>query len=151
MEVKIYLIEDCDGLKYVGSTKYTLNQRLIQHKKSSNLCSSNKLNLNDCVITELECCDDSNRKEREQYYIDAIDCVNILNTVFDKKEWREKNKEKIREYHKEYDKQYREKNKEKIKERNKLDWYCSHCKCNVKKKHKSNHLKTQKHQLNINN
>ena len=163
--VLIYCIEDINDLKYVGSTTQKLNIRLSEHKSHKN-CSSSKLNLHNCIITELESCDESNRKEREQYYIDTIDCVNQNNTIFDSKEYhkeyREQNKDKIKEYyqnnkekHKEYLKKYREKHPEKhkeyLKEYNKLDWYCRDCKCSVKLTVKARHLKTQKHQLNIKN
>jgi hypothetical protein len=158
MEVKIYLIEDINDLKYVGSTKQKLNIRLSHHK-SHNDCSSSKLNLHNCIITELECCDDTNKKEREQYWIDRIDCVNKKNTYFDRKEYNKEyyqnNKEKIKEQKKKYMKEYCEKNKEQRKEYNKeykkLDWYCCDCKCSVKLCAKSKHLNSQKHQLNINN
>jgi len=126
--VSIYLIEDCNGLKYVGSTKQSLNARFNSHKYAKKInkpYSSNKLNLEDCNITELECCNDENRKEREQYWIDKIDCINENKLYFDKKQW--------------------------IKEYLKLEWYCSDCKCNLKLHNKSRHLKTKKHQLNTNN
>ena len=90
MEVKIYLIEDINDIKYVGSTKSTLNKRLIQHKyakKRNKGISSSKLNLEDCSITELETCNEVNRKQREQYYIDTIDCVNCYKSFRDKKQW----------------------------------------------------------------
>jgi hypothetical protein len=133
MDYKIYLIEDCDGLKYVGSTNQKLKYRLSKHRydKKMNLgCSSSKLNLEDCSITELEKCDEENKLEREQYWKDHTDCVNERNMVFDekqyKKEYYQKNKEKIKEYReknkeeiKEYKKQYNEKNKEKIKKQKK--------------------------------
>tara|TARA_R110001599_G_scaffold131244_2_gene307146 strand:+ start:47 stop:493 length:447 start_codon:yes stop_codon:yes gene_type:complete len=81
MEIKIYLITDIDGLKYVGSTKKSLNYRLRKHKNqkySINIkCSSSKLNLNDCEITLLEVCNIHNRSERESYWICNTDCVNI--------------------------------------------------------------------------
>ena len=37
MEVKIYLIEDINDLKYVGSTTQKLNIRLSEHKSHKNL------------------------------------------------------------------------------------------------------------------
>ena len=67
------------------------------------------------------------------------------------KEYREKNKETINERKREYMKEYREKNKETIKEYEKIDWYCSHCKCSVKLNNKAQHFKSQKHQLNTKN
>ena len=62
--VKIYCIEDCDGLKYVGSTIQKLNERLYHHR-SHNQCTSRELNLYDCKIYLLEECDDNFRKVRE--------------------------------------------------------------------------------------
>jgi len=142
--VSIYLIEDINDLKYVGSTTMELNTRLSHHrcdkKSGKNYCSSSKLNLYNCIITQLERCDLEQRKERERYWINNIDCVNELKLNFDQKEYNENNKEKKKEYDKEYMKEY-----------TKLDWFCSHCKCNVKLCNKTKHLKTQKHQLNTNN
>jgi hypothetical protein len=132
--VSIYCIEDCDGLKYVGSTKYTLNERLFYHKLDTNNCSSKQLNLDNCIITELEKCNEENRKERERYWITNIVCINKYKLNFDEKQWRkeyyQKNKEKLnqkrKEYYenntdkiKEYEKQWREKNKDKLKENQK--------------------------------
>ena len=132
--VSIYLIEDCDGLKYVGSTVSKLNIRLNHHKSHKRIgqyCSSSKLNLDNCMIMELEHCNLEHRTEREKYWINEIDCVNEIKFDFDK--------EKKKEYQKEYQKEYI-----------KIDWYCSHCDCNVKLSHKARHLKSKKHQLKIN-
>ncbi len=145
--VSIYLIEDINDLRYVGSTTQKLNERLSRHKYSKNngnYCSSSKLNLDNCIITQLEQCNPEQRKEREKYYINEIDCVN-------KYKLNGRDKEKNKEYKKDYMKKWHENNKETIKEYNKLDWFCSHCKCNVKRCNKSHHLKTKKHQLKINN
>ncbi len=109
--VSIYLIEDINDLKYIGSTTQKLNQRLTEHKhdkKRGNYCSSCELNLYNCIIIELEQCDLEHRKERERYYINEIDCVNQLKLNFNQKEWRENNKEKQKEW--------RENNKDKQKE-----------------------------------
>jgi len=152
--VSIYLIEDLNDLKYVGSTTQELNRRFSRHmsaKRTGRYCSSSKLNLDNCIITQLERCNKEDRKERERYWINKIDCVNQIKLNFDQKEYNEKNKEKKKEWSKEYMKEYREKNKETIKEYGKLDWFCSDCKCNVKRCHKARHLKSKKHQLNTNN
>ena len=129
--VSIYCIEDINDLKYVGSTTQKLNARLNNHKyciKKKICCTSIKLNLYNCIIYELEKCDVSNRKEIEKYWINKIDCVNKLKYNFNQKE-----------YQKDYMKEYM-----------KLEWYCSDCKCNLKLHKKQQHLKTKKHQLNIN-
>ena len=77
--VTIYCIEDCNSLKYVGSTKKKLYVRLSNHKtdkKRKSYCSSCKLNLDNCKIYSLETCNESDKKERERYWINKIDCVN---------------------------------------------------------------------------
>ena len=145
--VSIYLIEDLNDLRYVGSTTQKLNVRLSLHRYSKNnghYCSSSKLNLDNCIIIELERCNKEDKKERERYWINEIDCVNQRKLNFVpkeyQKEYRENNKENNKEYQKEYYKEYQ-----------KIDWFCSHCDCNVKRRNKSQHLKSKKHQLNTNN
>lgn len=123
--VVIYCIEDINDLKYVGSTKQTLNRRLSGHKYLRD-CSSSKLNLFNCIIYPLEQCEESERKDRERYWINKIDCVNVIKLNWDKnnieyykeyqKHYRENNKDKAKEYRKQYDKEYRLKNKDKIRE-----------------------------------
>ncbi len=121
--VSIYLIEDCDGLKYIGSTKNKLNHRLSGHKadkKRNKPCSSSKLNLEDCCITEIQKCNESNRKEREQYWIDNTNCVNQINPLFDEKQYHKEYHKENYQRHKERSRQkgreYYENNKQKIKE-----------------------------------
>ncbi len=132
--VKIYFIVDINGLVYVGSTSQELKERFRCHKKDKkdNSGSSSKLlDLDNAYIECIEECTEDNRKERERYYINNIDCVNKNKLNFDKKEWDEKNKEKkkqqmkeyyqknkekIKEQTKEYMKEYREKNLEKLKQ-----------------------------------
>lgn len=106
--VKIYCIEDINDLKYVGSTnqKY-LNDRLCQHRcDKRNLkkrrCSSDKLNLEYCIIYELETCDEKDRQRKEDFWIDKIDCVNERSALQNKKnvvkyknDWYKKNSERI--------------------------------------------------------
>ena len=113
--VLIYCIEDINDLKYIGSTTQKLNARLSGHKTDKlrgQGCSSNQLNLYECIIYTLEECEEDLRKERERYWINEIDCVNL-------KKFNGVDKEKK----KEYDKQYIEKHKE---ERSKYrkEYYC---------------------------
>ena len=107
----IYCIEDCNSLKYVGSTKQKLNRRLNKHKsaKKRNLyCSSSKLNLDNCKIYSLETdVNKKDKKERERYHINKIDCVN-----------ENKLNGRNKENHKEYNKEWRQKHKEYNKEFN---------------------------------
>ena len=109
---KIYCIEDINDLKYVGKTKQKLSDRLTDHisdKRNNVFVSSSKLNLYNCIIYTLEECEKDLVKEKEQYWIDNIDCVNKINAI-----------RKITKQ--EYDKQYFIKNQEKIRQKNR-DWW----------------------------
>lgn len=78
---RIYEIVDCNGLRYVGRTARTLRRRLVRHindKEKGKYYSSSKLDLDNCDINLLEVCDDSVKKEREQYWMDKLDCVNNI-------------------------------------------------------------------------
>ena len=107
--VTIYCIEDCNSLKYVGSTKQKLNRRLSRHKsdkKRNHWCSSSKLDLDNCKIYSLETdVSEKDKKERERYWINHIDCVNKYKlNGRNKEKWKEyiqKNKDKKKEYDKE--------------------------------------------------
>jgi len=126
--VSIYLIEDINDMKYVGSTTQELAQRLRSHRSDQRLArpnkyySSSKLNLYNCIIIELESCDLEDRMEREKYWINKLDTVNDrkLNGV-DKdkkkeynKEYKLKNRDEILRKGREYQKQYRLLNKDEI-------------------------------------
>jgi len=124
MNVKIYCITDYNGLNYVGQTTRTLSWRLHGHKcdkkryiskEREKCCSSQKLDLDNCEIKLIEQCDHNIAKEREKYWINKIDCVNIkkLNGYC---------KEKKRQYHfnnreriLKYQKIRAEKNKKEVK------------------------------------
>tara|TARA_R110000803_G_C11762185_1_gene294088 strand:+ start:111 stop:458 length:348 start_codon:yes stop_codon:yes gene_type:complete len=106
----IYLIEDINDIKYVGSTPRGLNLRLNEHrykKKKGLTCSSGQLNLDNCIILILEECDEENRIERERYWINKLDCVNTLklkgkNHNENMKRYYHKHIEKRREYNRNY-------------------------------------------------
>ena len=114
MEYKIYLIEDCKGLKYVGCTKNNLNQRLSEHKsnkKRGKYYSSSKLNLDDCRIICIDECNEEDKKDKEAYWINKIDTVNDVRLDFNIKEYYKNNKEKYKEYNEKYyknNKEYKE-------------------------------------------
>ncbi len=142
---KIYkIIDNTNGNIYVGSTKSTLKLRLQNHvrhykqskkttttsdKKKNVFCSSFDIIKNENYAIELIEEGKFNIKEREQYYIDNLDCVNKYNAIKDKdykKNWYIKNKDQIltKQKHyaednadkiKEYQKKYIEDNKDKIK------------------------------------
>ena len=124
----IYCIEDINDLKYVGKTIQKLKYRHTNHKGDKyrdHGCSSANLHLEHSIIYPLEECDEEDGKEREQYWINKIDCVNINklngenmeNTREKTHEWDKNNKGKI----KERDRERYNKNKEEILKRNK-EW-----------------------------
>ncbi len=91
--VTIYCIEDINDLKYVGSTKHTLKGRLIQHitsKRMKRKCSSIKLDLDNCKIYSLETCNECDRYDRERYWINKIECVNINKLNYNHDEYKKK-------------------------------------------------------------
>jgi len=123
--VKIYLIEDINDLRYVGSTnQFYLNSRFSQHKyhkKIGHTCSSSKLNLHNSTITELEICEENERQERERYWVKKLGCVNE-HLQLSVEELNEANKERARaksaryyEKHKNT-KEYRDKTKQYYKD-----------------------------------
>ena len=122
-KVNIYCIEDINDLKYIGSTTQSLHQRLNNHrfkKRCDNNITSKKLNLYNCIIYELETCDECDRDERERYWIQNTECVNkqIPGVRQSEEELREKSiiyRDKTKDKKREYDKQYRLKNKERLK------------------------------------
>ena len=137
-KAKIYkLVNDTLGLTYYGCTINTLRQRLDGHKKKANTCKSKLLFQGDgeVKIYLVEEYPTENRdllRMRERYYIENNDCVNKCIPGRTQKEfnnqYRELNKDKIKEQKKQYRelnkdkiKQYRELNKDKIKQYRELN------------------------------
>ena len=128
----IYLIEDINDLRYVGSTsEKRFQDRLYTHRRDKkdckNNCSSALLNLSYCSIKMLK--EIKNTQEERDYweshYINNVypECVNI--NRFQKRD--------VKKYRKEYYKKnreriiqnvtkYKNKNKEKINARRR-EWY----------------------------
>ena len=95
------------GLRYIGMTTRSLKKRLREHisRNYYNKYCSSKLVLEhgNFEIYQLEIVEDESLlKEREKYYIQHTDCVNIFTGSV---------KEYMKEYQKEYQKEYREKKK----------------------------------------
>ena len=151
----IYCIEDINDLKYVGKTKRTLNKRFSNHicgkydKKKSGYCSSAKLHLEHSIIYILEECDDKISKEREKYWINKIDCINIIKfngraeNYF--KNYNEINKDKLKEKRKEHNDKFKLNNPEYNKIWSSKEWYCNVCDCYYNRSSKRLHLKSKKH------
>ena len=74
--VNIYCITDCNGLKYVGSTRQDIRHRLSSHtyekKKGIKKCESHKLDLNNCEIEILETCNPKDTKEKLKYWTNYV-------------------------------------------------------------------------------
>jgi hypothetical protein len=160
---------------YIGSTIQRLDYRLSDHRsknahRSNIACSSKEIvKYEDAVIELIETVYYTNIKElrdKELEYIIANReiCVNVKRYKDDKeqkKEWNEKNAEKIREQQKEYReknreklredwKKYYEKNCEKLRERQSKVIDCE-CGVHYTSNHKARHSKSKKHQAYINN
>ena len=122
--VSIYCIEDINDLQYVGKTTQKLNDRLTGHrqsKKEKGDCSSRILNLDYCIIYKLEDCEKGLSNDRERYWINKLNTVNIhkLNGE-DIEKRRERNKidyKQNKQYYKNHWENYYEKHKETIKAR----------------------------------
>jgi len=150
------------GLRYIGQTTQTLKKRMVSHKnhfkKKKRFCSSTLvLEHGNYESYELERIEDKNKLiEREKYYIQHTNCVNINGFGFDRKEYNEANKEIHLKYAKEYrdtnnetisekKKEYYKANKEKILEKVKEKYTCE-CGSVLTKQHKSRHEKSKVHQ-----
>jgi hypothetical protein len=139
---KIYkIVCNITGLVYIGSTTQTLSQRLQDHKvdykrylnkKFSCVTSFKIIENNNYEIILIEDCPCERKEQllsRERFWIENTECVNLKIPSRTQKEYREENREKIKQINKEYHennkekrKEYCEKNKEKIKEQRKEYW-----------------------------
>jgi len=134
MSFCVYLLEDCNGYGYIGST-CNLKRRLGGHKRDNN-CESKLLTkpFNHLVLEEIE--DEDNLKFAEQFYIKLYKSLygdKLLNKVIPlrtNKEYNNDNKDKIREKRKEYNND----NKDKIREKRKE--YCLVNKDKIREKRK---------------
>ena len=144
---KIYLLSGIDNYYYVGSTVKDLNYRLTKHKGDSKIKDTyvykhfNKLGWDNVKIDLLEQYPCNSKEElliKENEYINSVkgdnNCLNLNNSYMteeDKIEWkrqyRQDNKEQIKEYNKNYvvnhkeivlqkQKEYRDAHKQELKE-----------------------------------
>jgi len=136
-KAKIYKLTTINNpdLVYYGSTINELYKRKNQHKsnfKNHNLkCTSYKLfelGIDDVEITLVESINCNSKEElhqRERFYIENNNCINKFIPNRTQEEYREQNKDKIKEHKKEYyeqnkdiilkkNNQYREQNKDDI-------------------------------------
>jgi len=103
------------GNIYIGSTTQSLNVRLSKHHCKSNGCSSKTfINPKIYLLENVSCNSKAQLEAIERKYVENNQCVNKRIPTRTLKEYREENKNKIKEEKKEYDKKYREENKEKL-------------------------------------
>jgi hypothetical protein len=149
---------------YYGSTTQRLSKRLNEHKQKYKIWCNNKYSyvtsfelfkIGDPIITLVErypCDDKESLIARERFYIENNTCVNKIIPGRTDAEWRQVNRETLLERHT----QYYQTNHETILEQ-KAQYYqdnkeilnANHtCCCGGKytHKHKSRHIKTNKHQ-----
>ena len=137
---KIYKIWSTQGpMIYVGSTtKEYLSQRMDSHRGDYSKWKNGKkrhttsfklfdeYGIENCFIELLEaksCCDNHEKSRLEGKYIRELECVNKVIPARTYAEYREDNKEKIKQYrveNRDKAKAYKEANKDKIKAQNKL-------------------------------
>jgi hypothetical protein len=172
MKYKIYQIVDKNNEeKYIGSTVKSLHKRLLEHKGDYVLWKLGKKNYISCFkilegdnyeiqLLEEGICENKKEKlEREKYYINTIDCINIVKNPIRteeelkqyNQEWRDLNKIKQKNYCIDY---YIE-NKEKLKKNRNIDYQKNkehlntkikcECGCYVNLQGISRHKKTKKH------
>jgi hypothetical protein len=158
---KIYKIinSELPNLIYYGSTTQTLKSRFNKHKNTSHCSSKALFSVGTPEIILLEdypCETKADLLKRERVFIEGNECINYIIPGRTKKEYKQDNKEKIKEQSKQYkqdnkekiketNKQYKQDNKEKIKEQ--FD-----CQCGIKYTYnnKTTHNKTKKHQSYLN-
>jgi hypothetical protein len=140
MNVNFYkIVCNNTGAIYVGSTVKTIEQRLQNHENHYRLYLDGKFcfitsfiilenkNYSIELIDSVVCTDKKHRDLIEGLHILNNDCINKYQPGRDKKQYRQDNKEQIKEYkkqyyqdnkeqRKEYQKQYGQDNKEQIKE-----------------------------------
>ena len=140
---KIYKITSRHTEKcYVGSTISTIGCRLSGHKfdmKRNKIVSSSEIiKLGDYEIILLELYPCNSKEElhlRERYYIDNLDCVNLV---------KPRTKEEAKLIKNEMDKEYRIKNKDdiKLKRQNRITCECGR---SILKAKISVHIKSERH------
>lgn len=157
---KIYKIISYQTDKvYIGSTAQPLSARLGSHRRKLKsfkngtyhyVSSFEILKYEDHKIILIENYPCNSREEllsRESHYIKITDCVNKKIEGRTQNQWREDNKD----YIKERDRKYREENKDKIKQKQEKykEWRRTviNCECGGKYQNanKAKHLATEKH------
>jgi hypothetical protein len=126
-DARIYKLVSKDvshDLIYIGSTTRDLRERLGEHKRNYKKWGNGKYSyvtsfelfkngeVDIILIEEVNCENKHQLHSRERYWIENLNCVNKQIPCQTLKEYRDNNKEKIKERMREY----KEKNKDKIRE-----------------------------------
>ena len=177
---KIYkLVSDVTDQIYIGSCCVPLRKRLWEHKSCSNTTKSKELyklggNVEIILIEEYPCKSKMELERRERFHIENNNCINCKIPGRTDAEYRETNKDVIRERMKEYyevnrnvllekvkeyklanrdeilekKKEYYEVNKEEILEKKKVRVNCPHCSKELARSSLTKHIKTQ-HKIEV--
>lgn len=136
---------------YIGSTKQTIKKRMKNHRNDSkdtnkNTCSSKQIidrrNYIYEILEEVE--DNDNLRQREQYYIETTDCINMVNAfasdevkkkqnIIKNNRYLEKNREKVNDHCREH-----------MRKRRQMKVVCE-CGTLISLAEKPRHMKTKKH------
>jgi len=163
------LVCEITGETYIGSTKRSLEDRLKDHlNKGNKSCCKQIINRNKYYIEQLESYPCNNRQElvqREGEYQRVFECINIniagrtnANYRQDNKEYLKEynkqhyqdNKEYYKEYSKQYSKQYRLDNKEMINSKAHAEINCE-CGIKIRYDNLAKHKRTKKHKTLMSN
>ena len=159
---------------YIGSTVCKLCKRMTKHRNDYKRYNNGKhhyvssfeiVKYDDCKIILVELFPCNSREEltaREQHHIDNTQCINKsraytgLTITEYQKQYREDNKEILKEKNKQYREDNREKvieyyqnNKETINNRQKEKVYCQYCNTYGNRSEISRHNKSYKHIINF--
>lgn len=112
---KIYMIKSQDHEQvYIGSTTYTLKQRLQSHFKDlrrNKYCTAQDLlktdNYEMILIEEFPCNTMNELKQRERFFIENFNTINKVIPLQTQKEYYYKNRDKLLQYKKD---RYKKKN-----------------------------------------
>ncbi len=108
------------GKTYYGSTTQPLCERKAGHKRRLDCMSKELFKLGDDIdivlVESYPCNNKEELHQRERYYIENNECINKVIPTRTDKEYRENNKDKIKENKKKYNKVNKDKIKEKCKE-----------------------------------
>ena len=151
------------GEVYYGKTCRTMKERMKDHKKQSNDCTSKQIiDRGNYKTEELEKCEKEQSLERESYYIKNFDCINRTVPGRSKTEYYFDNKERMNElgkkwYHNNKDehnktsREYHHNNKEKCNKTSKKYYHNNKEKAIQYKLDNKEHIKERTKQYRLDN